>query len=257
MQRRQSKAVRNQESQWFGYEKTNARAKTEKVEAVFENVARNYDLMNDAMSAGLHRVWKNILLKKMRPRATDHLLDVAGGTGDIAFRFLKKAGGEAKVTVCDLTKAMLEVGQKRALDRGLTQNIAWVQGNAEKLPFHDHSFDLYSISFGLRNVTHIDDALAEAFRVLKPGGRFYCLEFSQVNNPFFSKLYDAYSFNIIPKMGDIIAGDYQSYQYLVESIRKFPNQTALSARLEEAGFAHVQYTNLMHGIAAIHTAYKL
>lgn len=247
----------NPESEWFGYEKTDPSAKTAKVRGVFDSVAENYDLMNDMMSGGIHRLWKNHLIRRIRPRPADRLLDVAGGTGDIAFKFMAKAGDNADVTVCDINPEMLKVGRKRALDRGITGGIKWIEGNAEKLPFEDDSFDVYTIAFGLRNVTRIDDALADAFRVLKPGGRFYCMEFSTMPNPVLAKLYDLYSFNVIPKLGDIIANDADSYQYLVESIRQFPKQNDLAARMEDAGFTHVRFENLTGGIAAIHSGYKL
>jgi demethylmenaquinone methyltransferase/2-methoxy-6-polyprenyl-1,4-benzoquinol methylase len=209
------------------------------------------------MSGGIHRLWKNKFIRMMRPQARKKLLDVAGGTGDIAFRYRKKAGADAQITVFDLNADMLKVGQNRAIDRGYLKGFEWVEGNAEKLPFDDRSFDLYSISFGLRNVTHIDDALAEAYRVLKPGGQFFCLEFSNVDNPALRKLYDAYSFNVIPTIGKIVADDRDSYQYLAESIRQFPNRRALARRLKNAGFEYVKAIPLTGGIAAIHTGTKI
>jgi demethylmenaquinone methyltransferase/2-methoxy-6-polyprenyl-1,4-benzoquinol methylase len=252
-----AKNHKNKESQWFGFEKVAPQEKTRRVIGVFSSVAENYDLMNDLMSGGIHRLWKNKFIRMMRPQARKKLLDVAGGTGDIAFRYRKLAGEEAEITVFDLNPDMLKVGQNRAIDRGYLKGFEWVEGNAEKLPFADRSFDLYSISFGLRNVTHIDDALAEAYRVLKPGGQFFCLEFSNVDNPLLRKAYDAYSFGVIPKIGDLVAHDRDSYQYLAESIRQFPNRRALSRRLKNAGFEYVKAVPLTGGIAAIHTGTKI
>ena len=252
-----AKNHKNKESQWFGFEKVAPQEKTARVIGVFSSVAENYDLMNDLMSGGIHRLWKNKFIRMMRPNGRKKLLDVAGGTGDIAFRYRKKAGADANITVFDLNAEMLKVGQNRAIDRGYLKGFEWVEGNAEKLPFDDRSFDLYSISFGLRNVTHIDDALAEAYRVLKPGGQFFCLEFSNVDNPALRKMYDAYSFKIIPTIGEIVADDRDSYQYLAESIRQFPNRRALARRLSNAGFEYVKAIPLTGGIAAIHTGTKI
>jgi len=248
---------KNKESQWFGYTKVNPAEKMRLVGDVFSSVADRYDLMNDLMSGGIHRIWKNILISKIRPSPRKSLLDVAGGTGDISFRYRRRAGDGAHITICDISRDMLEVGKKRALDRGYLKGFKWVHGNAEKLPFDDNSFDIYTISFGLRNVPKIDDALEEACRVLRPGGRFFCLEFSRVENDVLRKLYDAYSFNIIPRIGALVAEDKESYQYLVESIRQFPAQKELSARLRKAGFEHVRHTSLSGGIAAIHEGWKL
>lgn len=252
-----AKNHKNKESQWFGFEKVDPAEKTRRVIGVFSSVAERYDIMNDLMSGGIHRIWKNKFIRIMRPHARKKLLDVAGGTGDIAFRYRQKAGADAQITVFDLNSEMLKTGQNRAIDRGYLKGFEWVEGNAEKLPFDDRSFDLYSISFGLRNVTHIDDALAEAYRVLKPGGQFFCLEFSNVDNPALRRLYDAYSFKIIPKIGEIVADDRDSYQYLAESIRQFPNRRALARRLKNAGFEHVKAVPLTGGIAAIHTGTKI
>lgn len=248
---------RNPEADWFGYEKIDPAAKQGKVRGVFDSVAENYDLMNDLMSGGVHRLWKNHLIRRIRPRASDRLLDVAGGTGDIAFRYRAKAGDDADITVCDINAEMLKVGRARAFDRGIVSGINWVEGNAEELPFEDNSFDVYTIAFGLRNVTRIDNAISEAFRVLRPGGRFFCLEFSAVENPLLAKIYDGFSFNVIPVIGDIVAHDRDSYQYLVESIRKMPPQEELAARIDIAGFDHVRYENLTGGVAAIHSGHKL
>ena len=249
--------MQNKEKDWFGYKKVNPSDKTKLVEGVFDNVASRYDLMNDLMSGGIHRLWKNRFVQMMHPRANRKLLDVAGGTGDIAFRYRKAAGESAKITVCDINKEMLKVGRNRAIDRGYLKGFEWVEGNAESLPFDDREFHLYSIAFGLRNVTHIDNALADAYRVLKPGGQFFCLEFSHLKNAALQKLYDEYSFRIIPKIGELVAKDRDSYQYLVESIRQFPKQAELSARLETAGFENVKVVNLSGGIAAIHIGNKL
>jgi demethylmenaquinone methyltransferase/2-methoxy-6-polyprenyl-1,4-benzoquinol methylase len=248
---------RNREKDWFGYKRVNPREKTKLVTDVFDSVADKYDLMNDLMSGGIHRLWKNRFVQLMSPRATRSLLDVAGGTGDIAFRYRARAGEGAKITVCDLNKEMLKVGKARAIDRGYLKGFDWVTGNAESLPFGERQFNLYSIAFGLRNVTHIDDALAEAYRVLKPGGQFFCLEFSHVKNPALRKAYDAWSFNVIPAIGEKVTKDRESYQYLVESIRQFPKQAELASRLETAGFEKVRVINLSGGIAAIHTGVRL
>lgn len=248
---------KNKESEWFGYRRVKSGDKKRLVEGVFSSVADRYDLMNDLMSAGIHRLWKNKLISLLHPSPAKTLLDVAGGTGDIAFRYRKKAGDEAQITVCDINPAMLAVGRARALDRGYVQGIKWVEGNAEALPFADNSYHLYTISFGLRNVPRIDDALAEAYRVLKPGGQFFCLEFSKMTNPVFQKIYDEYSFHLIPRIGEAVAKDRDSYQYLVESIRQFPAQDELAARIEGAGFEQVRIRNLSGGIAAIHSGVKL
>ncbi len=249
--------TQNKEKDWFGYKRVNPSDKTKMVEGVFDNVASRYDLMNDFMSVGIHRLWKNRFVQMMHPRANRKLLDVAGGTGDIAFRYRKAAGESAKITVCDINKEMLKVGRDRAIDRGYLKGFEWVEGNAESLPFDDREFHLYSIAFGLRNVTHIDNALADAWRVLKPGGQFFCLEFSHLKNANLQKIYDEYSFRIIPKIGELVAKDRDSYQYLVESIRQFPKQAELSSRLETAGFENVKVINLSGGIAAIHIGNKL
>lgn len=249
--------TQNPESQWFGEEAVTPTQKTRKVIGVFDSVASNYDIMNDVMSGGLHRLWKDHLVRKIRPRAGLHYLDVAGGTGDIAFRIRKKAGPDAQITLCDLNTEMLLVGRDRAIDKGLPNDFQWVTGNAESIPLPDESVDVYTIAFGLRNVTHIDTALAEAMRVLKPGGRFYCLEFSKVHEPFLARLYDSYSYKLIPKMGELIAKDRESYQYLVESIRKFPPQKELVKRMELAGFSRCRFENLTLGVVAIHEGFKL
>ena len=249
--------MKNREKDWFGYKKVAPGQKTRLVENVFDSVASRYDLMNDLMSGGVHRLWKNRFVQMMHPRVGKSLLDVAGGTGDIAFRYRKKAGEGAKITVCDINREMLKVGQDRAIDLGYLKGFDWVAGDAEELPFEDRKFHLYSIAFGLRNVTHIDDALQEAYRVLKPGGQFFCLEFSRVKNDALRKLYDEYSFRVIPAIGEKVAKDRDSYQYLVESIRQFPAQDELKRRMEEAGFERARVVNLSGGIAAIHSGVRL
>ena len=226
------------------------------VHGVFSSVASKYDVMNDAMSMGIHRLWKDAMMDWLAPREGQLLLDVAGGTGDIAFRFLKRAPS-AQAVVLDMTEDMLVAGRTRAEADKLSSSLDWVVGDAMALPFPDNSFDVYTISFGIRNVTRIADALSEAYRVLRPGGRLMVLEFSQLPNPGMQKLYDLYSFNVIPKMGKLIAGDADSYQYLVESIRKFPDQETFASMIRAAGFEVVKYRNLTMGVAALHSGWKL
>ena len=240
----------------FGFQTVPEAEKAGMVQGVFARVARNYDVMNDVMSAGVHRVWKNAMMDWLAPRAGQRLLDVAGGTGDIAFRFLKRAP-DTTATVLDLTAEMLAEGRARAGAESVAARIDWVVGDAMALPFTAASFDVYTIAFGIRNVTRIADVLAEAYRVLRPGGRLMVLEFSRLPNPALQWAYDRYSFNVIPVMGQIIAGDRDSYQYLVESIRKFPDQEAFAAMIREAGFGQVKYRNLSMGIATLHSAWKL
>lgn len=247
---------KNPESEWFGTQHVSPAEKTRKVLDVFDSVASRYDLMNDLMSLGIHRLWKDHLIKKIRPKAGMDCLDVAGGTGDIAFRIAEKTNGLARITVSDINAAMLEVGKGRAIDRGFVSGFTWVEANAETLPFPDNSFDVYTISFGLRNVTHIDTALREAHRVLKPGGRFFCMEFSHLENETLQKIYDTYSFNVIPPLGRYVTGDQDSYTYLVESIRAFPTREDLCERLIEAGFARAIAEPLTFGVVAIHEAWK-
>ena len=244
----------NPESTEFGTKNVTPEEKTNLVLDVFDSVASRYDIMNDVMSGGIHRIWKDKLIRQIHPRAGQKILDVAGGTGDIAFRMYNHTNGEAHITVSDINESMLQVGQNRAFDRAITSNIEWIPANAEKLPFEDNEFDIYTIAFGLRNVTHIDNALAEAARVLKPGGKFYCLEFSHVDNPIIKKIYDGYSDHIIPKFGELVAKDRKSYQYLVESIRKFPRRELLNKRLLQAGFIKTTYKTMTFGVVAIHEA---
>ncbi|MFN6978714.1 MAG: bifunctional demethylmenaquinone methyltransferase/2-methoxy-6-polyprenyl-1,4-benzoquinol methylase UbiE [Gemmobacter sp.] len=226
------------------------------VHGVFSRVASRYDIMNDLMSAGIHRVWKDAMMDWLAPHPGQRLLDVAGGTGDIAFRFLRRAPG-ATAVVCDMTAAMLDEGRKRAEAEALGSALDWVVGDAMALPFPDAAFDVYTISFGIRNVTRPAAALAEAFRVLRPGGRLMVLEFSRIPNEALQWAYDRYSYNVIPAMGQAVAGDRDSYQYLVESIRRFPDQDAFAAMIAGAGFDHVKYRNLSFGIAALHSGWKL
>lgn len=240
----------------FGFQDVPEAEKAGMVHGVFSRVASKYDVMNDVMSVGVHRIWKDAMMDWLAPRPGQRLLDVAGGTGDVAFRFLRRAPG-AKAVVCDLTEPMLVEGRKRAEAESLAASLDWVVGDAMALPFPDNSFDVYTISFGIRNVTRIPDALREAYRVLRPGGRLMVLEFSQIPNDLMQKAYDLYSFNIIPVMGQIIAGDRASYQYLVESIRKFPDQETFATLIREAGFGQVKYRNLSLGIAALHSGWKL
>lgn len=309
----------------FGFQSIPEDEKEEKVKEVFSNVATTYDLMNDVMSGGLHRVWKDVFIERLSPAPGTKLLDVAGGTGDVSQRFVKVLGyGKEKseslvedfdlprditsqvymdpdetstsssettqssppnnapqptpledgtpytfrylqnpdangshVTVCDINKEMLAVGKDKLVKQGLTSGISWVQGNAEKLPFPDEQFDAYTIAFGIRNCTHVQEVLDEAYRVLKPGGRFLCLEFSEVPNYLLRNVYDAYSFQVIPVLGQVIAKDWNSYQYLVESIRKFPNQEAFADMIKAAGFRMVKYENLTFGVVAIHSGFKI
>ena len=240
----------------FGFKDVAEDQKAGMVHGVFTNVASKYDVMNDVMSGGLHRLWKNAMMDWLAPRPDQRLLDVAGGTGDIAFRFLKRAPG-ADAVVLDMTESMLIEGRKRAEADRLVDHLDWIVGDAMALPFEGNSFDTYTISFGIRNVTSIGDALSEAYRVLKPGGRLMVLEFSQLPNATMQKAYDAYSFNVIPRMGQVIAGDRDSYQYLVESIRKFPDQETFATMIRDAGFEQVKYRNMTMGVAVLHSGWKL
>ena len=240
----------------FGNKVVQKNEKASMVNDVFTSVAQKYDMMNDAMSLGIHRIWKSAMLDWLAPRNNQHLLDVAGGTGDIAFKFLDRAP-LSEVTVLDMTEKMLIEGKKRAKAKKFKDKLNWVCGDALNLPFKDNIFDAYTISFGIRNVTDIPKALSEAYRVLKPGGRMLVLEFSQMPISKLQKLYDLYSFNAIPKMGKLIVGDSDSYKYLVESIRKFPNQEDFLDMLKNAGFENSKYRNLSLGIAALHSGWKI
>eukprot|EP01112_Ceratiomyxa_fruticulosa_P001179 TRINITY_DN1117_c0_g1_i10.p1 TRINITY_DN1117_c0_g1~~TRINITY_DN1117_c0_g1_i10.p1 ORF type:complete len:319 (+),score=54.24 TRINITY_DN1117_c0_g1_i10:433-1389(+) len=268
----------------FGFQTVSSTEKESLVGEVFKRVSQNYDVMNDAMSLGIHRLWKDKFVNTLNPTPGTKLLDVAGGTGDIAFRCIEKIrsspiffpkpattistptsnsvfSSPTHVTICDINPSMLSVGKKRAAELGyeniVDPTISWVEGNAESLPFESESMDAYTIAFGIRNVTHIENALKEAHRVLKKGGRFLCLEFSQVNNPLLRAVYDKYSFEVIPVMGQLIANDFPAYQYLVESIRKFPNQETFASLIEQAGFKMVTYEDLTFGVVAIHSGWKL
>ncbi len=241
----------------FGFRDVDAGEKPRLVRGVFASVAGRYDLMNDLMSGGVHRLWKAAFVARLAPRPGMHVLDVAGGTGDIARRVLARTRGGARVTVCDASVAMLEVGRDRAIDRGRLGGIDWLCGEAEALPLESASVDAYTIAFGLRNVTHVAASLAEARRVLRPGGRFACLEFSRVSARPLRRLYDRYSFAVIPRLGELVAGDRAAYAYLVESIRRFPPQDELAEMIGAAGLERVRIHNLSAGIAAIHTAWRL
>ncbi len=250
----------------FGFREVEAAEKPRLVRGVFESVAGRYDLMNDLMSGGVHRLWKSTFVDWLAPRPGLRLLDVAGGTGDIALaalRRIEKTGSadearhNGRIAVCDYTPDMLAIGRDRALDRGLLSEIDWVCGDAQNLPFAARSWDAYTIAFGLRNVTNIDRALSEAHRVLAPGGRFLCLEFSHVALPALERLYDLYSFKVLPALGELVTGDREAYSYLVQSIRRFPDQNELAKRMESAGFACVRWRNLSGGIAAIHSGWRV
>ncbi len=243
----------------FGFRDVPEAEKEGLVREVFSSVAARYDLMNDLMSAGVHRIWKDAMVEWLNPQPGWKVLDVAGGTGDIAFRIAEMAkarGGDAEITVCDINAQMLGEGVRRAEEKG-EGAIQWVCGDAEKLPVPDGHFDAYTIAFGIRNVTHIDAALREARRVLKPGGRFLCLEFSKLEVPGLDELYDAYSFKLLPRLGGWVAGDEDSYRYLAESIRRFPPQAEFARMIEAAGLSQVKIRNLSGGIAAMHSAWRI
>jgi demethylmenaquinone methyltransferase/2-methoxy-6-polyprenyl-1,4-benzoquinol methylase len=244
----------------FGFRTVDIDAKQSLVDDVFHSVASRYDLMNDLMSAGLHRAWKDVMVTALNPPKGERafsLLDVAGGTGDISFRTVEAGGPGTRATVCDINADMLGVGRERAFGRGLDHVVEFVEGNAEALPFPKRHFDAYTIAFGIRNVPRIDKALAEAFRVLRPGGRFLCLEFSTVDVPGLDTLYDFYSFNVIPEIGRAVTGDAGAYRYLVESIRKFPRPAAFADMIRTAGFRRVSVRMLSGGIVALHSGWRL
>ncbi|XP_044472106.1 2-methoxy-6-polyprenyl-1,4-benzoquinol methylase, mitochondrial isoform X1 [Mangifera indica] len=259
----------------FGFKEVREAEKSQMVSNVFSSVASNYDLMNDLMSGGLHRLWKDRLVSKLNPFPGMKHLDVAGGTGDVVFKILETINNikrramqdvseddfleEGRIYVCDINTNMLNVGKKRALERGLGEDksLVWVEGDAEALSFDNNTMDGYTIAFGIRNVTHIEKVLAEAYRVLKRGGRFLCLELSHVEIPVFKELYNYYSFQVIPAIGELVAGDRGSYQYLVESIRRFPPQEKFASMIVEAGFQKVEYENLVGGVVSIHSGLKI
>jgi len=236
----------------FGYREVAPEEKTRLVGSVFSSVAKNYDLMNDAMSGGMHRLWKDQFVRRVKPRNGEAILDMAGGTGDIAFRMAARG---AHVTVSDINEDMLAVGQERARKRGI-EGLTWLPQNAETLTYADRSFDAYTIAFGIRNVTDIPAALREAHRVLKFGGRFFCLEFSTTTWPGFADVYDAYSHHLVPRLGKLLAHDAESYRYLIESIRRFPDMPRFAAMIEEAGFAQVKVEPILGGLVAIHSGWK-
>jgi demethylmenaquinone methyltransferase/2-methoxy-6-polyprenyl-1,4-benzoquinol methylase len=243
----------------FGFRDVPEEEKEALVREVFSSVAKRYDLMNDLMSGGVHRIWKDAMVEWLNPQPGWRVLDVAGGTGDIAFRIAEMArarGGEAAITVCDINADMLAEGVRRAGEKG-EGAIEWICGDAEALPIPDASVDAYTIAFGIRNVTHIEVALSEAHRVLKPGGRFLCLEFSRVEAPGLDTLYEKFSFSVLPKLGEWVAQDADSYRYLAESIRRFPPQAKFAKMIEKAGLARVKVRNLTGGIAAMHSAWKI
>ncbi len=243
----------------FGFQQVGEGEKQPMVDSVFHRVAERYDLMNDLMSGGLHRLWKDAMVAWLNPpkRPGWKLLDVAGGTGDIAFRVIEASDGNAEATVLDINGSMLGVGRERAARAGVSDLCTFVEANAEDLPFEPGSFDAYTIAFGIRNVPHIDKALSEAFRVLRPGGRFLCLEFSEVTMPMLDRVYETWSFNAIPRIGAAVAGDGEPYRYLVESIRKFPNQHDFAKMIGAAGFERVTWRDYSGGIAALHSGWKL
>jgi demethylmenaquinone methyltransferase/2-methoxy-6-polyprenyl-1,4-benzoquinol methylase len=237
----------------FGYETVTPEEKTARVGEVFSRVARRYDIMNDAMSVGMHRLWKDRFVRRVKPRAGERILDMAGGTGDIAFRMARRG---AQVTVADINRDMLSVGMDRAQQRGI-EGLVWSAQDAQALTFADRAFDAYTIAFGIRNVTRIELALAEAHRVLGLGGRFFCLEFSATQWPGFAEVYDAYSHKVVPRLGQAIAGDEASYRYLVESIRRFPDMPRFAAMIRDAGFAQVRAEPILGGLVAIHSGWKV
>lgn len=245
----------------FGFSEVNRGEKQPLVDDVFHKVAGRYDLMNDLMSAGMHRLWKDAMVTALAPPRSPgrkwHSLDVAGGTGDIAFRIVDRGSSDVRTTVFDINPSMLEVGHERAEQKKISDRLEFIEGNAEELPFEDNSFDGYTIAFGIRNVPRMELALSEAYRVLKPGSRFLCLEFSEVDVPLLDDFYERWSMNAIPNIGRLVTGDAEPYRYLVESIRKFPNQERFADAITNAGFSRVKWENFSGGIVALHTGWKL
>ena len=252
---KQDKTQRGQSETHFGFKNVSISEKSLLVRDVFNSVAPNYDLMNDIMSLGIHRLWKNALINKLNIKQNTRLIDVGGGTGDIALKLVEK--GNSNIVVTDINTEMLKVGQNRAIDQGIINGIEWLGGDAEQLPFKSSSFDIYITAFCMRNVTQLEQALQEAYRILKPGGRFLCLEFSHMIIPSLTKLYDSYSFKLLPLMGQMFANDKASYQYLAESIRRFPKQEEFVALINKSGLEKITYHNLSCGIVAIHSAWKI
>lgn len=240
----------------FGYQNVPESQKSKKVAEVFHSVAAKYDIMNDLMSLGIHRLWKRFTIELSGVRTGNKILDIAGGTGDLTRQFSRLVGSTGEVVLADINSSMLQVGRDRLMDKGVINNVRFVQADAEKLPFADNTFDCVTIAFGLRNVTHKDEALKSIFRVLKPGGRLLVLEFSKPTNSLFSKIYDTYSFSLLPFMGKLIANDSESYRYLAESIRMHPDQETLKAMMQEVGFDPVTYHNMTGGIVALHKGIK-
>lgn len=248
--------MKNQNTVPFGFQDVPVDNKETLVKKVFSSVAPSYDIMNDLMSGGIHRLWKNFMVGQICPRHNLDILDVAGGTGDISFR-MHDHFPDAQLTLCDINPEMLEVGKQRAAKKGIKHRINWVCGDACRLPFEDRSQDVYTIAFGLRNVTDTQGAINDAYRVLKPGGQYLCLEFSTISLPYLRDLYEEYSFKIIPKIGNWVTGDEDAYKYLVESIARFPSQEKLETMMKSAGFEQVSYINLAGGIAALHIGWKI
>ncbi|MBF0161333.1 MAG: bifunctional demethylmenaquinone methyltransferase/2-methoxy-6-polyprenyl-1,4-benzoquinol methylase UbiE [Magnetococcales bacterium] len=245
------------ETTHFGFSEVPLAEKVEKVKEIFDSVAGNYDLMNDLMSLGVHRLWKQFAIRRLRIKPGQRILDVAGGTGDLARLMHDRLGGEGMITIYDINANMLERGRQRLVDEGRIHGLYWTQGNAEELPFADNTFHVVTIAFGIRNVTQMEAAFREMVRVLRPGGQLLCLEFSRVAIPFLEPLYDAYSFNVLPELGHWVAKDRHAYQYLAESIRRFPDQVQIVRLLESCGLSAVRYHNLSAGIAAVHVGRKV
>lgn len=253
-----SKEPKDKESEdtHFGFERVKVEEKAGRVAGVFHSVARNYDIMNDLMSAGIHRLWKRFTIEASAVRPGQRILDIAGGTGDLSIQFSRRVGAEGQVILADINESMLRMGRDRLIDRGIVSNMAFMQADAQALPFADDSFDCITIAFGLRNVTDKDQALRSMLRVLKPGGRLLVLEFSKPTSGWFSRIYDAYSFNVLPAIGELVAKDGDSYRYLAESIRMHPDQETLKTMMESAGYESCSYTNLTGGVVALHKGFK-